>query len=68
MGPIWPSYFKDCSSVIVCLYTMYLDHLTFTIRFVFDGFCLCVFTVCGGLSQHCSNSLVLHPAADGPLS
>lgn len=20
MGPIWPSYFSDCSSVIVCFY------------------------------------------------
>lgn len=41
MGPIWPSYFKDCSSVIVCFYTMYLDHLTFTFRFLYDYF-VCV--------------------------
>ncbi len=30
MGPIWPSYFRDCSSVIVCssyTHCMYLQHL-----------------------------------------
>lgn len=37
MGPIWPSYFKDCSSVIVSSDTindMCLHHLIFTIGFV----------------------------------
>lgn len=23
MGPIWPSYFEECSSVIVCLHLIY---------------------------------------------
>lgn len=35
MGPIWPSYFNDCSSVIVCsyrVYCMHLQHLTLTVR------------------------------------
>lgn len=68
MGPIWPSYFKDCSSVIVCYHIMRLYHLTRTVWFLYDCFCLCVFTVCGGLGQHCSDSFVLYPAADGPLS
>lgn len=45
MGPIWPSYFNDCSSVIVCsyrVYCMHLQHLTLTVG-IFWLF-LCVFT------------------------
>lgn len=67
MGPIWPSYFKDCSSVIVGYFIIHLYHLTHTVRVLCDCFCLCVLTVCGGLSQHCSNRFVLYPAADSPL-
>lgn len=45
MGPIWPSYFNDCSSVIVCsyrVYCMHLQHLTLTVRVFFDFFCVCL--------------------------
>lgn len=65
MGPIWPSYFKDCSSVIVCFYFMYLQYSTFTVGTVW--LCLCVFTVYGGLCQHCSDIFILCPAAVGTL-
>lgn len=69
MGPIWPSYFNDCSSVIVCsyrVYCMHLQHLTLTVR-VFLTFFVCVYTVHGGLSQHCSDIFVLCPAAVSTL-
>lgn len=70
MGPIWPSYFEDCSSVIVCfplLYCMYwlkkkyIPEASLTV-------CVHISTVHGGLSQHCSGIFVLYPATDCALS
>lgn len=42
MSPIWPSYFEDCSSVIVCSYIvcfMYFQRLSLTVG-IFWVFCV----------------------------
>lgn len=65
MSPIWPSYFEDCSSIIVCsyiVYCVYLQHLPLTVG-IFWQFFVCVSTVHGRLSQRGSDIFVLCPAA-----
>lgn len=66
MGPIWPSYFEDCSSVIVCSYIIfYLIYINcfYPHRFLHVN----VFTVYGGLSEHCTDIFIMYPTTVSAL-
>lgn len=68
MGPIWPSYFKDCSSVIVCPSVHYpclseSYSKSQMVNIYHQMFCFFSSIVCGGFGKYCPDILLLYPAA-----